>query len=761
MLLLLLACDPGPAVQPGAVLLARHPELLVSLTLPETSRQGLPPLHGQQPLECEAWKETRREGDLVEWSCPLPTRTVNYWHDSTRQPPGLRLWRDIWPLHFLEKGQAIGARGSFSHKNGRVFVPWSEEPEKLSFVYPQAREEERALNLDTAALEDTDFALRSLPMRHAFRHGLFLPAPAEAVFEVEVPADGHLRMGALLLKPALQQTASSDGATLLIELEEGGLTTPLEELELSPHNGDTPNLDLSRWEGKTVRLHLRTEAGDSALLDYVFLTEPTLYSPKKDPRRVAFVFIDTLRRDHLGAYGYERPVSPNLDRLASQGMVYDQARAPAPWTLPSGRASVTGKHPEDFVAGEHLGTVFAEQGWATAAVVGNTYLSRNFDLATGWSLHRGEVSTNASEATNLALEVLGNHEDRDLALFVHYMDPHLPYTEPGIHRLWAGEPPVPLGHVWMEKDLGKAWEEHPLERDAMRQHVIDRYDQNIHYVDGELRRLLEALGPEATVVVFSDHGEEFWERGVVGHGHGLSEELLRVPLILRGPGVEPARSSRPATLQDILPTVLEVVGLEVPEQLAGTNLLGPEDPQRPIAIGSPLFSESALGVVHQGHKWILKGLDEHLYDLEADPSQASDLAGQTDLGPYRAAYEQALGRPLRRVLRLVAEDSSKAYLNPQERLLLWVPGGIVRVWPRPGGSFRFKMPVPDGERVEVRGRARPSELFVLPTDPQVEPVVESETGSFAWTLRPEGGPPDERQLSDTLKRELEALGYVE
>ena len=741
--------------------MARHPERLVSLTLPETSRQNLPAVEGRQPLHCKNWKETRREGELVEWSCRLPVRTVNYWHDSTRQPPGLRLWQDIWPLTFHQQGQTIAGPRTFSHKSGKVFVPSREAPEDLVFVYPQARLEELALNRDTAGLEDTAFALRSLPLRRAFRYGLYLPAPAEAVFEVEVPTDGHLRMGAVLLVPALQQQAGSDGATLVLEVESEGRTTRLEEMDLSPHSGGTPSLDLSRWEGESVRLHLRTEPGDSALLDYVFLTEPTLYTPKKQPRRVALIFIDTLRRDHLGAYGYERPVSPNLDALASQGIVYDQARSPAPWTLPSARASVTGQHPENFVQGEHMGSVFAEQGWATGAMVGNTYLSRNFDLATGWSIHRGEVSTDATEITDLALEVLEGHDDRDLALLVHYMDPHLPYTEPRAHQLWAGEPPIPLGPAWMEKQLTKAWEEHPQNRDALQQHVIDRYDQNIRYVDSELERLLEALGPEATVVVFSDHGEEFWEQGVVGHGHALSEELLRVPLILRGPGVEPDRSSRPATLQDILPTVLELAGLEIPDNLAGTSLLGPEDPERPIAIGSPLFGESSLGVVHRGHKWILKGLEEHLYELAGDPSQSPDLAGQADLNPYRTAYEQALGRPLMRVLRLVAEDTSKAYLQPHEHLLMQVPGGIVRVWTRPGGSYRFKVPVPDGERVEVRGRAAPSELFVLPKNLDVEAVLESATGGIAWTLRPEGGPPDERQLSDTVRRELEALGYLE
>ena len=754
-LALLIACSLEPKGEPGSVLLARHPELLQSLVLPDTNRAGMSE-PGRTELRCD-WAEERRVGPLVEWVCVLPARTVNYWNSSATRPPGLQVFEEGGqPLSFHpRRPELMGPAGSFSHRDGRIFVIAEEAPSELYYLYPQAQEEEGLLNLGSSGLDPTAFAFRSLPLRKVFRHGLYLPAPAEAVFEVEVPRDGQLSGGVVLLPPALPQGERSDGVTLVVEVEHEGRTREVEELQLDPGGTEGLDVDLSRWEGQTITLRFRTLERAGNTLDYLFISEPSIHTPKEAPGRVAGLFLDTLRQDHLGAYGYERPVSPTLDALAEQGVVYEQARAPAPWTLPSGRAALTGRNPDAFVETEHMGRWFAEQGWMTAAVVGNTYMTRNFDMATGWSVHRGEVGTNAREATNRAIQAVNGHPDQDLALVVHYMDAHMPYVEPEEHRLWASpEPPVPLLGAWMEKELEQAWKAHPHKREALRQYTIDRYDGAVHFIDAEIARLLEVLGPDATVVVFADHGEEFWEHGAVGHGHSLDEELVRVPLIVRSPGLPAGRSARPATLADIVPTVMELVGLQAPEGLVGQSLLGPEDPERPIALGTTLFGPSALGVVWRGHKWQLRGTEELLQVLGQD----EDVSAGQDLGLYREAYERALGRPLQRVIRVLADNATRAYLKPPGQLVIEVPGGVAAMWPRPGGSFRFQLPEP-GEHIEVTGRACPVELFLVPSDPEAK--VQVSGGTMAWTLRPEGGPLDSRQLSDAVLEELEALGYVE
>jgi hypothetical protein len=728
----LLACST-PQGTPGSVLLARHPELITSLSLPESSRGDLP--LPERPVLDGPWSPETVEGRPA-WSTPLPVRTVNYWHATTRKPPGMELFRD---------GTSLSYESRWRHKDGVITVLSAKEPTGLTFSYPTALEEEKALNRDSSELSDTDFALRTLPVSNGNRTGLFLPAPAEVSFAVEVPHKAILRTKARLLRPALNVGSSSDGATVMV------LVNGREHKRMTVQNARDLEVDLGGYAGQTIDLTLRTEPGDDALLDYVFLSEPSLYTPSDAPPRVVFVFIDTLRRDHLGLHGYDRP-TPTLDRLATEGLVFDQARAPAPWTLPSGRAALSGRHPDRFDPSAHLGHAFADQGWFSAAIVGNTYLTDNFDMADGWSVHRGNVGINAKRATDRAVRVIAEHADQPLAMVVHYMDPHLPYTEPMEHRLWARDDHETLGRVFQESDVTALLAAEPERRDEVMGYIRDRYDQNIRYVDTEVARLLESAGPNATTLVFSDHGEELGEHGLLGHGRGLSEELLRVPLIVHGPGIEPGRSDQPASLHDVLPTGLGAVGLATPEGVDGVDLRTVDDPDRPIAIGTPLFGPSALGVVHRGSKWVLQATTDHLYDLGADPTEDVDLAADADLAPFHAAFSSAFGRPLLRVLR-VAAPTEGALLPGFRRIVL--TGAIDALWPRPGASYSFNMPVPNDTGLTVVGNRAPAELFL-----QTEGVdlVEGDA-TLEWTLRPRHGTAQQGPLSDTVQEELRALGY--
>lgn len=731
-MLLLLACAP-PQGTPGSVLLARHPELVTALSLPDSSRGDLP--LPETPALTGPWTSTTVHG-APAWSTPMPVRTVNYWHATPRKPPGMEL---------LQDGTALPYEARWQHDDGVVTVLSATEPTGLSFRYPTVLDEERALNQDSSELSDTAFALRTLPASNGHRTGLFLPAPAEIRFTVEVPQQGILRSKIRLLRPPLNVGTDSDGASLVV------LVNDREHERLELKTAADLKVDLGAYGGQTVELTLRTEPGENALLDYVFLSEPSLYTPSETPPRVVFVFIDTLRRDHVGAYGYDRP-TPTLDRLATQGLVFDQARAPAPWTLPSGRAALSGRHPDRFDPDAHLGHAFSDQGWFSAAIVGNTYLTDNFDMGRGWSLHRGNVGINAKKATDRAVQVIAEHSDQPLALVVHYMDPHLPYTEPLKHRLWSRDDHAVLGRIFQESDVNALLESEPERRDEVMGYVRDRYDQNIRYVDTEVARLLDAAGANTTTLVFSDHGEELGEHGLLGHGRGLSEEVLRVPLLIHGPGIEPGRSDQPATLQDVLPTGLGAVGLTAPRGIDGVDLRTVKDPDRPIAIGTPLFGPSAIGVVHQGTKWVLKGTTDHVYDLRSDPTEDVDLAGAGDLSRFHEAFEVAFGGPLLRVLR-VAAPTDRARMPSFRRIVL--TGAIDALWPRPGGSYGFDVPVADDEGLTMMGTRTPSELFLLTEGVE---LVDGDA-SLEWTLRPRSGNEQHRPLSDTVQEELRALGY--
>ena len=736
---LLLACSsPG---QPGSLLLARQPQDLTRLVLPETNRPAPPnervPLNGP-------WEEIRREDGRIEWSHDLPFRSVNYWDAGRQKPVGMVLRTGDQKQTFKELGETVHAQGTWSYRSGHVVVVADAEPSGLTLSWPQADREERSLNRDTAELEPQDFALRSLSLHRTTGFGVYLPAPAEATFRVTVPKDGQFSTQLRLLRPAVADGPTSDGATVRVHVD---------GQEVATHRFEGPDVlplkaDLSDWSGQSVELTLATDPGGTTTADYVFFGEPALYTPQRRPQRLVVVFIDTLRRDHLGLYGYERDTSPRLDRLADEGLVFDQARAPAPWTLPSGRAALTGRHPHRFEEGQHLGTWLGPHGIPTAAVVGNMYLTRSFGLADGWSRHRGSAGTAAATITDRAIDALKAHADQPLALVVHYMDPHLPYNEPPEHRLWADAPPEGLKPGFMERDLNGWLEQNP----EGLEYVHARYDQNIRTVDAEIGRLLDFAGSNTTTVVFSDHGEEFFEHGHVGHGRGLSEEVLRVPLMLHGPGIEPGRSELPATLQDVVPTAMAALGLPLPEGLDGVDLRGEVPMDRPIAMGTPLFGESGLGVVHNQKKWQLMGVTEQVYDLVIDPTEDQPLG--VDTAPFHRAFEHADGRPLLRVLRVAVKTLNGPQLRRGQTVVL--SGAIDALWPRPGGSYDFTVPPIRDQKLVMR-TGSPSELF-LQTD-GVD-LLEG-NAELTWTLRPAEPRAESGRLSDTVQEQLRQLGYVE
>lgn len=735
----LLACSsPG---QPGSLLLARHPETVTALALPEMNRDAPP--RERVPLD-GPWEAVRSEGGRIEWSTPLPFRSVNYWGTGVKKPPAMKVWDGATRRTFQELGGTVHARGTWSYRAGHIIVVSDQEPTGLTASWPQAHQEERGLNHGLAELSPQDFAFRSLSLRQTTAYGLYLPAPAEVAFSVTVPQNGQFSTKVRLLRPAVDDGLQTDGATVAVQVDGQDMATHTFKRAAVR----SLDVDLSAWAGQTVELKLVTSAGDTNTADYLFFEEPALYTPQRRPQRLVVVFIDTLRRDHLGLYGYPRDTSPNLDRLAQEGLVFDQARAPAPWTLPSGRAALTGRHPHRFHPGVHLGSALAALDLPTAAIVGNTYLTRNFDLADGWSLHRGRAGTPAGTITDHAIEVLEAHADRPLALVVHYMDPHLPYTEPAEHRVWADALPDGLQKGFMEKDLNP-W----LAQDPERlEYVHARYDQNIRYVDAEIHRLLAFAGANTTTVVFSDHGEEFMEHDRVGHGRGLSDEVLRVPLLVHGPGIEAGRSDAPATLQDVMPTAMAALGLPLPADLDGVDLRAGVPADRPIALGTPLFGHSGVGVVQNDRKWTLLGAVESVYDLAADPTEDHPL--DVDPTPLHRAFEQADGRALLRVLRVAVPTIGGPRLQIGQRVVL--TGAIDALWPRPGGTYGFRVPTPQDDRLVLEHRA-PAELFVQTDGLQVE---EGEA-DLTWTLRPAADGVLDAELTDTVQQQLELLGYVE
>jgi arylsulfatase A-like enzyme len=723
---------------PAPVLLARHPELLTAIELPTDSREGAPvpdriPVRGPFSLR-------RTTGGVHSFEAALPIRLRSLFF--IRPPDGMSLHRagDDGPHRFQRSSRQNprDATWSFAARTIQLHHEADQPPQAGDFelVYARASERERELNRAFSEhVSDADFVLRSAWQQHTDRHGALLPAPATATWSVTVPPRGALAMELGMLEPEVADLAPSDGAALAIQVAGPGAEPRLvERFELEPGVFDTVRVDLSAWAGQQVELSLVSEPGASARYDYVFVGEPTLYTPQADPPRVVLVFIDTLRRDHLELYGYERDTMPRLVEWSQDATVFDTARTPAPWTLPSARALLLGSQPEYWGVRPSLPERLGAEGWASAAFVGNVYLSANFEMADGWSHHFVENWPRANDQVDRLEAWLAEHDDQPAVVMLHLMDTHVPYTEPRKYRkLWAGATPEGLSGSFLRTDVLTAAKGKDKER--ARQYIIDRYDGAIRYADDQIARVLDTLGPQDIAVVFSDHGEEFWDHNGFEHGHTLYEELLAVPLVIRAPGLAPGRVPQTVSLIDLAPTVYELLGVAAAEGVSGMSLvpLAGGDPavaeafdDRLNGFGRPLYGDEQWGVLEGELKYATKAGKEHIFDLGADPGEQDDLVrgdGAGMLDARRTALGLSLDRRSELGFRLRPErDSGKKPLE----VTLDVPGGVAAAWVGSDPTEKSAAAVCiEGSTVRAAwegGHSGTREVFVVPSLPAHEVV---------------------------------------
>ncbi len=284
---------------------------------------------------------------------------------------------------------------------------------------------------------------------------------------------------------------------------------------------------------------------------------------------IVLISIDALRADHLGAYGYTRKTSPNLDAFAAAATRFDAAYTSCPSTRCAIPSLLTGRYYSTLKPTRDVPTLaksLRDAGWQTAAI---TCCAR-FGLATnelaGFTLVDGTADSirmsragqsNADVVIDTALEWLaGRDTQKPYFLWIHLYEPHFPYS-------------APSGPDFGDRD-------------------IDRYDTEIAYADEQLARLFARLDPSAIVAVTADHGDEFGEHGIRFHARSLYNQVVRVPLIVRAPGVKARVVDAPVSIVDVMPTLLDLAGVTGPAGMNGVSLApvihGEPTKPRPILI---------------------------------------------------------------------------------------------------------------------------------------------------------------------------------
>jgi arylsulfatase A-like enzyme len=372
------------------------------------------------------------------------------------------------------------------------------------------------------------------------------------------------------------------------------------------------------------------------------------FSPRRRPPNVVLVVVDTLRQDHLPTYGYARDTAPFLDSLARQGVVLDGI-SPASWTKPATASILTGLHPVSHQAVDRqdrlpeeaptLAGILRSAGYRTLAASANGWVSPTFGFQQGFDefLLYERDSVRARDLNRQLLPKLQRLPE-PFFLYVHYIDPHVPYA-PEVD--WRGEPlPASIRPV-LPADLDAT---HVRARPAdLLRRAVDLYDGEIRGADMGLAELVGVLRGRGVLgrtllVVTADHGEEFEEHGRMSHGQTLYEEVLRVPLIFSGPGLRRGARLGRASLLDIVPTLLDLVEVPFwrrPSRLDGVSLAGALRSGRGLPsqrgfLGHLDFVDGvSLSYTAGDSKMVLakQPYAKQVFDLAADPGERRNLLG--------------------------------------------------------------------------------------------------------------------------------------
>jgi choline-sulfatase len=478
-------------------------------------------------------------------------------------------------------------------------------------------------------------------------------------YTLEVPAGAELQATAMSAGPAkLRVTAARDG----------GKNSELSALDLSGAKEQRVRIPLSALEGDVARLDLTASGGAVSLRAPAVVVPGGARAVERKPlKNVLVMLIDTLRSDKLKNYNPQTRVrTPGLMRFLENAVTMHDARGQECWTKPSVATLLSSLYPWQHNAFsddskvpesvELLPEYFGARGFRTAAFIANGYVSDKFGFGQGWDDYRNYIREGRrSIAQEVAADVLEWLDERPkrqpFFLYVHTIDPHVPYRPPpSFLAMYDPAPysgPVDFRHSATLLENIKIGKLTINDRDKLRLQAL--YDGEISYHDVHFAAIFDGLAKrglsdETLVVITADHGEEFWDHGSVGHGHSVYDELVHVPLMLRIPGVTEGNAvlRGDVGLVDVAPTILDALGLPIPETMSGRSFLPEmlgEGQSAPRATVSQ-FMSGVRAVTVGRVKLIQRGLESaSLYDLAKDPGETRDLSKSQ---PIALRYARAM-----------------------------------------------------------------------------------------------------------------------
>ncbi len=395
------------------------------------------------------------------------------------------------------------------------------------------------------------------------------------------------------------------------------------------------------------------------------------------------ITVDSLRADHLSQYGYHRDTMPVLDRISEEGMIFSQAFSNGPYT----RTSVPSFHTSTLTGYRHIenrptiAQRLADNGLYTAFFGTNSghrsvksglgfheyhdlrfdesrqygrsepeknvvvkkiseilddypkayqFAKKIYDSFTSDSRSNIGVYISAADVTDEVIEWLKNTTRDEFFLWIHYMEAHRPY---GLH-----DPDPVYTSRLDESEIMQLWKKAHNNPDSITvseyKLLIDQYDSNLRYCSRHLDRLFDTLEEkgfweETNIIFSSDHGEEFYEHGEFSHHNLPYDELLHVPLLLRGPDIENSVITDQRELLDIGPTILDFHQCDIPSSFQGRNLFE-EHQSKVITLGASAYDEQVIGGRWDGWKYIWRESEECLFNLEEDPKEENNVVSEND-----------------------------------------------------------------------------------------------------------------------------------